>query len=104
MVGILNAATARTPAPRVLEVLAVAAGQWIERYRRAWETADTDEVVDLFTSDASSGPASPASPSLAATRSASTGDGVSARSSRSPSAWADPSSPTTAWRWSGGRQ
>jgi len=26
--------------------------QWIERYRRAWETADADEVVDLFTPDA----------------------------------------------------
>jgi SnoaL-like domain len=23
--------------------------QWIERSRRAWETADADEVVDLFT-------------------------------------------------------
>ena len=28
-------------------------GQWIQRYRRAWETADADEVVDLFTPDAS---------------------------------------------------
>jgi uncharacterized protein (TIGR02246 family) len=28
-------------------------GQWIERYRRAWETADADEIVDLFTPDAS---------------------------------------------------
>ena len=27
--------------------------QWIERYRRAWETADGDEIVDLFTPDAS---------------------------------------------------
>jgi hypothetical protein len=27
--------------------------QWIERYRRAWETADVGEVVDLFTPDAS---------------------------------------------------
>ena len=27
--------------------------EWIERYRRAWETADADEVVDLFTPDAS---------------------------------------------------
>jgi hypothetical protein len=27
--------------------------QWIERYRRACETADADEVVDLFTPDAS---------------------------------------------------
>jgi ketosteroid isomerase-like protein len=27
--------------------------QWIERYRRAWETADADEIVDLFTPDAS---------------------------------------------------
>ena len=26
--------------------------QWIERYRRAWETADADEVIDLFTPDA----------------------------------------------------
>jgi hypothetical protein len=26
---------------------------WIDRYRRAWETADADEVVDLFTADAS---------------------------------------------------
>ena len=27
--------------------------QWIERYRRAWETADADEVAGLFTPDAS---------------------------------------------------
>ena len=27
--------------------------QWIERYRRAWETADAGEIVDLFTPDAS---------------------------------------------------
>ena len=27
--------------------------QWIERYRQAWETADEDEIVDLFTPDAS---------------------------------------------------
>lgn len=26
--------------------------RWIERYRRAWETADADEIVDLFTQDA----------------------------------------------------
>jgi len=26
---------------------------WAERYRRAWETGDADEVVDLFTPDAS---------------------------------------------------
>ena len=26
--------------------------QWIERYRRAWETADEDEIADLFTPDA----------------------------------------------------
>ena len=26
--------------------------QWIERYQRAWETADADEVTDLFTPDA----------------------------------------------------
>jgi hypothetical protein len=26
---------------------------WIERHRRAWETADADEIVDLFTPDAS---------------------------------------------------
>ena len=25
---------------------------WIERYRRAWETADEDEIADLFTPDA----------------------------------------------------
>jgi uncharacterized protein (TIGR02246 family) len=31
----------------------VTPGQWIERYRRAWETADAEEVVDLFTPDAS---------------------------------------------------
>jgi hypothetical protein len=28
-------------------------GQWAERYRRAWETADADEVVDLSTPSAS---------------------------------------------------
>jgi hypothetical protein len=34
--------------------MAVTPDQWIERYRRAWETADADEeVVDLFTPDAS---------------------------------------------------
>jgi hypothetical protein len=27
--------------------------QWIERYRRAWETADDEEIVDLFTPGAS---------------------------------------------------
>ncbi len=27
--------------------------QWIERYQRAWETADADEIVDLFAPDAS---------------------------------------------------
>jgi uncharacterized protein (TIGR02246 family) len=27
--------------------------QWIERYGRAWETADADEIIDLFTPDAS---------------------------------------------------
>ena len=27
--------------------------QWIERYRRLWESGDADEVVDLFTPDAS---------------------------------------------------
>jgi SnoaL-like domain len=37
----------------VLEVMAMTPGQWAERYRRAWETADTDEIVDLFTPDAS---------------------------------------------------
>jgi hypothetical protein len=36
-----------------LEVVAVTADQWIERYRRTWETVDADEVVDLFTPDAS---------------------------------------------------
>jgi hypothetical protein len=27
--------------------------QWIEHYRRAWETAGADEVADLFIPDAS---------------------------------------------------
>jgi hypothetical protein len=27
--------------------------EWIQRYRRAWETADHDQIVDLFTPDAS---------------------------------------------------
>ncbi len=27
--------------------------QWIERHRRAWGTADEDEVADLFTPEAS---------------------------------------------------
>jgi uncharacterized protein (TIGR02246 family) len=26
--------------------------RWIERYRKAWETGDADEVADLFTPDA----------------------------------------------------
>ena len=26
--------------------------EWIERYRRAWETADANEIADLFTADA----------------------------------------------------
>ncbi len=25
---------------------------WIERYRRAWETGDAEEIADLFTPDA----------------------------------------------------
>jgi uncharacterized protein (TIGR02246 family) len=33
--------------------MAVTLNQRIERYRQAWETADADEVVDLFTPDAS---------------------------------------------------
>ena len=32
---------------------AAACERWIERYRRAWETADAAGVVDLFTPDAS---------------------------------------------------
>jgi hypothetical protein len=32
---------------------AVAHEQWIERYRRTWETAGEDEVVDLVTPGAS---------------------------------------------------
>src|SRR6266571_7245846 len=44
---------AERPSPRPLEDMAVTPNQWIERYRRAWETADADEVVDLFTPDAS---------------------------------------------------
>jgi hypothetical protein len=28
---------------------AMTSEEWIERYRRAWETADGDEIVDLFT-------------------------------------------------------
>ena len=43
---------AGAPATRALEVMAVTPDQWIERYRRAWETADADDVVDLFTPDA----------------------------------------------------
>ncbi len=39
--------------PRALEDMAVTPDQWIERYRRAWETADADEVAGLFTPDAS---------------------------------------------------
>src|SRR5262249_22759210 len=39
----------RRPAPRVLEVVAVTPDQRIERYQRAWGTADADAVVDLFT-------------------------------------------------------
>lgn len=27
--------------------------EWLERYRRAWETADADAVIELFTEDAS---------------------------------------------------
>lgn len=33
-------------------VAGVHARAWIERYRRAWEEADVDEFVDLFTRDA----------------------------------------------------
>ena len=33
--------------------MAVTPDQWIECYRRAWETANADEVVGLFTPDAS---------------------------------------------------
>jgi SnoaL-like domain len=31
---------------------AITREQWVERYRRAWETADDDEIVDLFMPDA----------------------------------------------------
>lgn len=27
--------------------------EWVERYRQAWEQADADAVVELFTADAS---------------------------------------------------
>ena len=33
--------------------VAVTHEEWIERYRHAWETADADEIVGLFTPDAS---------------------------------------------------
>jgi hypothetical protein len=33
--------------------MAMTPDHWIERCRRAWETADADEVVGLFTPDAS---------------------------------------------------
>ncbi len=33
--------------------MAIAVEEWLERYRRAWETADADAVVELFTDDAS---------------------------------------------------
>ena len=32
-----------------------ACARWAERYRRAWETADADEIADLFTPDAADG-------------------------------------------------
>ena len=52
MVGILDAATARARAAS-LGGIGNSCHQWTERYRRAWETADADEVADLFTPDAS---------------------------------------------------
>ena len=30
----------------------VTPNEWIERYRRAWETADADDLVHLFVPDA----------------------------------------------------
>jgi len=44
--------TVNTPSLCSLE-MAIAVEEWLERYRRAWETADADAVVELFTDDAS---------------------------------------------------
>ncbi|MEJ7569707.1 MAG: nuclear transport factor 2 family protein [Gaiellaceae bacterium] len=33
--------------------MAIAVEEWLERYRRAWETADADAVVELFADNAS---------------------------------------------------
>lgn len=35
------------------KVVRVTCEEWCERYRRAWETGDAEEVADLFTPDAS---------------------------------------------------
>ena len=53
MVGAVDAATARAPGAASPGGVAVTADQRIERYRRAWETADAGEVIDLFPPDAS---------------------------------------------------
>jgi hypothetical protein len=85
-------------------VVAVTANRWIERYRRAWETADADEVVDLFTPDASYRSSFFREPFLGRDairqywrRGAGTQTEVAVR-------MGGPSSPTTAWPWSGGRR
>jgi hypothetical protein len=53
MVGTVDAATAQASFAASPGVVAVTADQLIERYRRTWETADANQVVDLFTPDAS---------------------------------------------------
>jgi hypothetical protein len=78
--------------------------EWIERYRRAWETADEVEIVDLFTSDASYRTSvfrEPYVGSAAIRQYWQRGAGLSAKS---PSRWDNRSSRPIARPWSGGRR
>ncbi len=78
--------------------------QWIERHRRAWETADADEVGDLVTPGASYQSSVFREPYVGSDAIRQYGSAAPEPSAMSPSVWDGPSSPTPALRRSGGRR